>query len=186
MSDNEEGRMVAAMPFWTAHARSHIKNGEFAILLSPMHKAAPLKKVCKLAFRLSAAFTFYQRKGKSVAYLKLTSNPHDEESFKTHHQLSGAVSEKQPLKNWRCMLPIMKSLWTMADNIDMLQFNRHPQNQLLILLQWSKVFRPCWKKDAYEVASHIAKSTGILKELYNDQVWKGLSRYENIQNYSTQ
>ena len=36
-------------------------------------------------------------------------------------------------------------------------------------------------KDAYEVASHIAKSTGILKELYNDQSVEGLSRYENVQ-----
>ena len=37
------------------------------------------------------------------------------------------------------------------------------------------------KKNAYEVASHITKSTGILEELYNDQSVEGLSRYENIQ-----
>ena len=37
------------------------------------------------------------------------------------------------------------------------------------------------KKDAYDLAALVGKSTGILKELYNDKSVEGLSRYENIQ-----
>jgi len=36
-------------------------------------------------------------------------------------------------------------------------------------------------KPGYELASHIATSSGILKELYDDKSPEGVSRYENIQ-----
>jgi len=36
-------------------------------------------------------------------------------------------------------------------------------------------------EDAYDTANHIASTTGILKDLYNDQSPEGRSRYENIQ-----
>ncbi len=37
------------------------------------------------------------------------------------------------------------------------------------------------KKDAFELAEEIGRSTGILKELYNDRSLEGQSRYENVQ-----
>src|SRR6185369_13853759 len=36
-------------------------------------------------------------------------------------------------------------------------------------------------KDAYEAAVEIAKSSGLLKELYEDKTAEGLSRFENVQ-----
>ncbi len=36
-------------------------------------------------------------------------------------------------------------------------------------------------KDAHTVASYIAKSSGLTKELYEDKTVEGLSRYENVQ-----
>jgi DNA helicase-2/ATP-dependent DNA helicase PcrA len=36
-------------------------------------------------------------------------------------------------------------------------------------------------KDAFESASYIAKSSGILKELYDDKSVEGVARYENLQ-----
>ncbi len=35
--------------------------------------------------------------------------------------------------------------------------------------------------NAFDLASHIAKASGLLHELYNDKTIEGLSRYENIQ-----
>ena len=37
------------------------------------------------------------------------------------------------------------------------------------------------KNDAYTCASHIASTSGLLKELYNDKSIEGISRFENIQ-----
>jgi DNA helicase-2/ATP-dependent DNA helicase PcrA len=36
-------------------------------------------------------------------------------------------------------------------------------------------------KDAFEAASHIAKNSGLLRELYEDKTVEGLNRYENVQ-----
>lgn len=36
-------------------------------------------------------------------------------------------------------------------------------------------------KDAFEAANHIAKNSGLLKELYADKTVEGLNRYENVQ-----
>ena len=36
-------------------------------------------------------------------------------------------------------------------------------------------------KDAFEAATQIAKTSGILKELYEDKTVEGLNRYENVQ-----
>lgn len=37
------------------------------------------------------------------------------------------------------------------------------------------------KMNAYELASHIGKTTKLVAELYNDKTIEGVSRYENIQ-----
>jgi DNA helicase-2/ATP-dependent DNA helicase PcrA len=37
------------------------------------------------------------------------------------------------------------------------------------------------RKDAFEVASSIAKQSGLLRELYEDKTIEGLNRYENVQ-----
>jgi DNA helicase-2/ATP-dependent DNA helicase PcrA len=37
------------------------------------------------------------------------------------------------------------------------------------------------QKDAYETAAHIAKTSGLLKELHEDKTVEGLARYENVQ-----
>src|SRR6185436_12423365 len=45
-----------------------------------------------------------------------------------------------------------------------------------------KSFRSKLQHDnAYDLAIHIATSTGLLKELYADKTPEGLSRYENVQ-----
>jgi len=37
------------------------------------------------------------------------------------------------------------------------------------------------KQNAYEVAFHVGKQTGLVKELFNDKSTEGVTRYENIQ-----
>lgn len=187
MSDNEEGRMVADAIF-EQRMRDHIKNGEFAILYRTNAQSRAFEEGLRklnIPYRIYGGISFYQRKEVKdlVAYLKLTVNPHDEESFKriinypvrgigktTIEKLTVYASDNE------------KSLWTMADNIDMLQFNAGTRKSVTDFVTMIKSFQTMLEtKDAYEVASHIAKSTGILKELYNDQSVEGLSRYENIQ-----
>ena len=37
------------------------------------------------------------------------------------------------------------------------------------------------KQNAYEVAFHVGKQAGLVKELFNDKSTEGVARYENIQ-----
>ena len=37
------------------------------------------------------------------------------------------------------------------------------------------------KKNAYDLAVIVGKSTSIVKELFNDKTTEGLARYENVQ-----
>ncbi|MFI5172203.1 MAG: ATP-dependent helicase [Chitinophagales bacterium] len=187
LSDNEEGRMVANVIF-EQRMRDHIKNGDFAILYRTNAQSRSFEEGLRklnIPYRIYGGISFYQRKEVKdlIAYLKLTVNPNDEESFKriVNYPVRG-IGKTTIEKLTVFAADNDKSLWTMAENIELLQFNSGAKRALTEFVTMIKSFQTMLgKKDAYEVAGHIAKSTGILKELYNDQSVEGLSRYENIQ-----
>ena len=187
MSDNEEGRMVADSIF-EQRMRDHVKNGEFAILYRTNAQSRAFEEGLRklnIPYRIYGGISFYQRKEVKdlIAYLKLTVNPHDEESFKRVINYPARGIGKTSIEKLMVYASDNdKSLWTMSENIDLLQFNSGTRKLFSDFVTMIKSFQTMLdKKDAYEVASHIAKSTGLLKELYNDQSVEGLSRYENIQ-----
>ena len=138
-----------------------------------------------IPYRIYGGISFYQRKEVKdlIAYLKLTVNPHDEESFKRIVNYPARGIGKTTIEKLTVLAADNdKSLWTMAENIDLLQFNSGTRKLLSDFVTMIKSFQTLLeKKDAYEVASHIAKSTGVMKDLYSDQSVEGLSRYENMQ-----
>ncbi len=187
MSDNEEGRLVANDIF-EQRMRDHVKNGEFAILYRTNAQSRAFEEGLRklnIPYRIYGGISFYQRKEVKdlIAYLKLTVNPHDEESFKRVVNYPARGIGKTTIEKLTVLAADNdKSLWTMAENIDLLQFNAGTRKLLSDFVTMIKSFQTLLeKKDAYEVASHIAKSTSVLKELYNDQSVEGLSRYENMQ-----
>lgn len=187
MSDNEEGRMVADNIF-EQRMRDHIKNGDFAILYRTNAQSRAFEEGLRklnIPYRIYGGISFYQRKEVKdlIGYLKLTVNPHDEESFKRVINYPARGIGKTSIEKLMVYAADNdKSLWTMSENIDLLQFNSGTRKLFADFVTMIKSFQTLLnKKDAYEVASHIAKATGLLKDLYNDQSVEGLSRYENIQ-----
>ncbi len=187
MSDNEEGKMVADAIF-EQRMRDHFKNGEFAILYRTNAQSRSFEEALRrlnIPYRIYGGLSFYQRKEIKdlIAYLKLTVNPHDEESFRrVINYPARGIGKTSFEKLTVYAADNEKSLWTMAENIDLLPFNAGTRKLFTDFVTMIKSFQAMMEtKDAYEVASHVAKSTGILKELYNDQSVEGLSRYENVQ-----
>lgn len=187
MSDNEEGKMVADSIF-EQRMRDHFKNGEFAILYRTNAQSRSFEEALRrlnIPYRIYGGLSFYQRKEIKdlIAYLKLTVNPHDEESFRrVINYPARGIGKTSFEKLTVYAADNEKSLWTMAENIDLLPFNAGTRKLFTDFVTMIKSFQAMMEtKDAYEVASHVAKSTGILKELYNDQSVEGLSRYENVQ-----
>lgn len=187
ISDNEEGRMVADVIF-EQRMRDHYKNGEFAILYRTNAQSRSFEEALRrlnIPYRIYGGLSFYQRKEIKdlIAYLKLTVNPHDEESFRrVINYPARGIGKTSFEKLTVYAADNEKSLWTMAENIDLLPFNAGTRKLFTDFVTMIKSFQAMMEtQDAYEVATHMAKSTGILKELYNDQSVEGLSRYENVQ-----
>jgi len=187
MSDNEEGKLVADAIF-EQRMRDHFKNGDFAILYRTNAQSRSFEEALRrlnIPYRIYGGLSFYQRKEIKdlVAYLKLSVNPHDEESFRRVINYPARGIGKTSFEKLTVLASDNeKSLWTMAENVDLLPFNAGTRRAFAEFVTMINSFRAMLEtKDAYEVAAHIARSTGILKELYNDQSVEGLSRYENIQ-----
>lgn len=187
MSDNEEGKMVAENIF-EHRMRNHIKNSNVAILYRTNAQSRAFEEGLRklnIPYRIYGGISFYQRKEVKdlMAYLKLTVNPHDEESFRRIINYPARGIGKTTIEKLTVFAADNeKSLWEIAETIDLLPFAGNAKKQITSFVTMINSFRALHeKKDAYEVASHVARSTGILKELYNDQSVEGLSRYENLQ-----
>lgn len=187
MSDNEEGKMVAESIF-EQRMRDHIKNSDFAILYRTNAQSRSFEEGLRklnIPYRIYGGISFYQRKEIKdlLAYLKLTVNPKDEEAFKrVINYPTRGIGKTTIEKLIVFAADNEKSLWEIAENIELFPFNAGARKLISDFIVMIKSFQAQLNsKDAYDLASHIAKSTGILKELYNDQTVEGLSRYENIQ-----
>lgn len=187
MSDNEEGRMVADAIF-EQRMRDHIPNKGFAILYRTNAQSRAFEEGLRrlnIPYRIYGGVSFYQRKEIKdlLAYLKLTVNANDEEAFKRiiNYPVRG-IGKTSIEKLTVFAADNDRSLWDIAENIALFPFTPSARNAVTDFVTMIKSFRAMLdKKDAYEVAAHIAKSVGLLKELYNDQSVEGLSRYENLQ-----
>lgn len=187
MSDNEEGRLVADAIF-EQRMRDHIPNSGFAILYRTNAQSRSFEESLRrlnIPYRIYGGISFYQRKEVKdlMGYLKLVVNPHDEEAFKRVVNYPARGIGKTTMEKLVVFAADNdRSLWDIAENIALFPFPAAARKNLTEFVTMIRSFQAMLEqKNAYEVASHIAKSTGILKELYNDQSVEGLSRYENIQ-----
>ncbi|QMU27497.1 ATP-dependent helicase [Adhaeribacter radiodurans] len=185
-SDNEEGKLVANAIF-EEKMNNHLSYEDFAILYRTNAQSRAMEEALRkmnIKYRIIGGLSFYQRKEIKdlIAYLRLTVNPNDEQALRrvinypkrgigdttiekiivsaneTNHTIWEVVSNAKSFLTGRVAAPIedfatkIKSFAIMAEH-----------------------------QDAFEVAKHIAKQSGIVEELYADKSIEGLARYENIQ-----
>lgn len=185
-SDNEEGKLVASSIFETK-MKNQIGNNEFAILYRTNSQSRAMEEALRrnnLKYRVVGGLSFYQRKEIKdlIAYLRYIVNPNDEQAMRriinlpkrgigpgTVEKLVVAASEEN------------KPLGEILDRATQFVGGRGG-TQVENFAALIKSFRLTnEKKDAYDTASHVAKTSGLLKELYEDKTIEGLSRYENVQ-----
>ncbi len=185
-TDTEEGRLVAASIF-EARANKKLKHSDFSVLYRTNSQSRVIEEALRkmnLPYRIVGGMSFYQRKEVKdlLAYLRLLVNPNDEEAIKRIINLPkrgigpGSV-DKMVVAAADHAIP----LWEVVCNAQSFfngriasiieEFANMIQHSSLALLE----------KDAYEVASDIAKRSGLLKELYEDKTVESLGRYENVQ-----
>lgn len=186
ISDNEEGRFVSSAIF-EQKAQNNYENKDFAILYRTNSQSRAIEEALRksgIPYKIYGGLSFYQRKEIKdlMGYLRFAINTNDEQSFRRIINLPkrgiGSTSvEKIVVAAFEHDIP----LWEVLTNIDMFLPGRaaNAVRDFVTLVKSFKIYVD--SKDAFEAASHIAKASGLLKELYDDKTVEGLNRYENVQ-----
>ena len=186
-SDNEEGRLVATAIFEEKMQKS-LRNENFAILYRTNAQSRSFEEALRklgIKYRIVGGQSFYQRKEIKdlLAYLRFTVNQRDEEAFKRIINLpKRGIGDTTVAKIAVTASENNVAIWDVVANINQFGSGRSiaPIEGFGTLIKSFKILVE-EGKDAYEISSHIAKTSGILRELYEDKTVEGLSRYENVQ-----
>ncbi len=186
-SDNEEGRLVATSIF-EEKMKDNLNNESFAILYRTNAQSRAFEEALRkrgIKYRIVGGLSFYQRKEIKdlLAYLRFTVNQRDEEAFKRIINLpKRGIGDTTVAKIVVTAAENGVGVWEVVSNINSFVSGRAtaPIDQFATLIKSFRVLTETGK-NAYEVASHIAQASGLLRELHEDKTVEGLSRYENVQ-----
>jgi DNA helicase-2/ATP-dependent DNA helicase PcrA len=186
-SDNEEGRLIATAIFEEKMQKS-LRNENFAILYRTNAQSRSFEEALRklgIKYRIVGGQSFYQRKEIKdlLAYLRFTVNQRDEEAFKRIINLpKRGIGDTTVARIAVTASENNVAIWDVVANIGQYGTGRSiaPIEQFGTLIKSFKILVE-EGKDAYEISSHIAKASGILRDLYEDKTVEGLSRYENVQ-----
>ncbi len=186
-SDNEEGRLIATAIF-EEKVNKGLRNTDFAILYRTNAQSRSFEEALRrlnIKYRIIGGLSFYQRKEIKdlLAYLRFVVNQSDEEAFKRIINLpKRGIGDTTVAKIAVTAAENQVPVWEVVANITKYISGRAatPIESFAVLIKSFKLLIE-EGKDAYAVAAHVAKTSGILKELYEDKTVEGLSRYENVQ-----
>jgi DNA helicase-2/ATP-dependent DNA helicase PcrA len=189
LSDNEEGVMVANSIFENK-VNLQWRNKDFAILYRTNAQSRSMEEALRklnIPYRIYGGLSFYKRKEIKdlIAYFRLTINHNDEEALKRIINVPARGIGKTTLEKLTVVgTEKDKSLWELIENpaVNPCSFNSGTLQRINDFVTMIKSFSVKLKIDnAFDLASHISTSSGLLRELYQDKTPEGLSRYENIQ-----
>jgi DNA helicase-2/ATP-dependent DNA helicase PcrA len=136
-------------------------------------------------YNIYGGMSFYQRKEIKdfIAYLRLIVNPRDEEALKRVINYPARGIGKTTIDKLVLVAnQINATVWDVLTNAAFHGFKSNTLECLDEFVTMIKMFQSeLPKKNAYDLAVTVGKSTTIVKELFNDKTTEGLARYENVQ-----
>ena len=190
-TDGEEVRYVASSIFEN-RMNNQLKNGDFAILYRTNAQSRAMEDALRkrdIPYRIYGGLSFYQRKEiKDVlGYLRLVINPKDEEALKRVINYPARGIGSTTIDNLVVAAKHYgRSIFEVMDKIEQLgasmNINRGTQTRIANFVTMIKSFQIMDESgDAFELAEHVAKKTGLLQELKKDGTPEGVARMENIE-----
>jgi len=191
LSDADEANFVAAN-IWEVHNRDQRKFNDFAILYRTNSQTRAFEDALRrknIPYRVYGGLSFYQRKEVKdlVAYLRLLVNENDNEALtRIINYPARGIGETSQNKLIVFADSQNISVAQLLDNLGMYAPQLGLNNGILTKLSdfWSmiKAFQVLLKtENAYNVAMEVAKRSGLIKFLKDDQTPEGISRVENVQ-----
>jgi DNA helicase-2/ATP-dependent DNA helicase PcrA len=189
-SDNQEGAFVADS-ILEKQLGERVKPGEFAILYRTNAQSRAFEEALRkrgIPYRIYGGLSFYQRKEVKdlLSYLKLVVNPMDEEAFRRVVNYPARGIGKTTMERLVVAAnKYEKPLWEVAGKPDVYPdtgYNNATKSKLMNFVRMIESFQILAQQyDAFELTKHVAASSGILKELKQDNTPEGVSRVENIE-----
>jgi DNA helicase-2/ATP-dependent DNA helicase PcrA len=191
LTDNEEGNNVAHSIF-EEKINNQLHNRDFAILYRTNAQSRAMEEALRrlnIPYRIYGGLSFYKRKEikDMLSYFRLVINNNDEEALKriinvpargigktTVDKLIVTAAEAE-VSPWEVLSQMDKYNVTLNFNTGI----RQKLNDFMTMVRSHTV--KLSQMNAYDLASGIASSSGLLKEFYEDKTPEGMSRYENIQ-----
>src|ERR1035437_1730724 len=186
-TDNDEGKYVADA-IQEQKLRSHFRNNDFAILYRTNAQSRSFEESLRrmnIAYRIYGGTSFYQRKEIKdfLSYLRVVVNPGDEEALKRIINFPARGIGKTTVE--KAILFANEnniSFWNVLERAAEFGYRATTLEVISNFVTMIKMFQSeLQKKNAYDLATIVGKSTGIIKELFNNKTTEGLARYENIQ-----
>ncbi|MCC5943886.1 MAG: UvrD-helicase domain-containing protein [Bernardetiaceae bacterium] len=187
-TDSEEARLVATSIFEQRNLHG-LPFNDFAVLYRTNAQSRALEEAMRRAnirYRIIGGLSFYQRKEIKdiIAYLRMAVNPQDEEAIKR-----SINNPKRGLGNTTMNKVLIASrahdvaVWEVVRAPD--KFLKLPTRTVNVLESYATMIEAfgiaAKEKDAYTVASLIAKESGLVKMFFDDDTLEGKNRYENVQ-----
>jgi DNA helicase-2/ATP-dependent DNA helicase PcrA len=188
-TDAEEGRYVASSIFENK-MQHQLQNGEFAVLYRTNSQSRAIEDALRkkdIPYRIYGGLSFYQRKEiKDVlAYLRLVINPKDEEALKRVINFpTRGIGQTTVDKLVVAANHYNRSIFEVIEHLDKLdlKINTGTKNKLHDFATMIKSFQIMNESvDAFTLAEHVAKKTGLLIEFKKDGTPEGIARMENIE-----
>jgi len=188
-TDTEEGNLVAQSIF-EQKMNNQLANSAFAILYrtnaqSRSHEEA-LRKL-NIPCRIYGGISFYQRKEikDMLAYFRLAVNPKDEEALiRVINNPARGIGKTTIEKLIVAADDSGSSIYDVIGepHTHHLSLPSATMQKILGFLTMIRSFGAMLKtRNAYDLGKHIAASSGLLKQLYEDKTPEGVSQYENME-----
>ncbi len=189
LSDKEEGFQVANEIFRLANYEQQ-DYSDFAVLYRTNAQSRILEEALRkrnIPYKIHGGQSFYQRKEIKdlLAYFRLAVNSDDEEAFRRiiNYPRRG-IGDSTVEKIREVAAHHQVSMWTVLCNLDKVtdSFNAGTIAKLQKFGAMIAHFKEqLTQENAYDAATIIARSSGIIDDLSNDDTPEGISRKENIQ-----
>ncbi|AWX46244.1 DNA helicase [Flagellimonas maritima] len=189
VTDAEEGRYVAASIF-ESRMQQQMQNGEFAVLYRTNSQSRAIEDALRkrdIPYRIYGGLSFYQRKEiKDVlAYLRIIINPKDEEALKRIINFPArGIGQTTIDKLVVAANHYGRSIFEVLEHLDKLNLNINSgtKRKLEDFVTMVKSFQIMNEgADAFTLAEHVAKKTGLLLEFKKDGTPEGIAKMENIE-----
>jgi DNA helicase-2/ATP-dependent DNA helicase PcrA len=189
MTDGDEGRFVAGSIF-EIRMNNQISNGDFAVLYRTNAQSRAIEDALRkrdIPYRIYGGLSFYQRKEIKdvIAYLRLILNPKDEEALKRVINYPARGIGQTTMERLIVIAnQYNRSIFEVIQNLDKVEIKinagaRTKLQDFAIMIQSFQVLNEGY--DAFQIAEHVAKKTGLLTDLKKDGTPEGIARIENIE-----